>query len=122
MPFKDVVAKKEYQRQWYANRRAGFFEGKACVECGDMDNLELDHIDPSQKVSHRIWSWSADRRAEEIAKCQVLCSECHLAKTRSERPKPRCGTEWMYHKGCRCEDCRHAHRLARRAYVARRAA
>lgn len=62
-------------------RRADFFDGKACAHCGSYERLELDHVDPTKKVTHRVWSWSAKRRAVEIAKCQVLCHACHLAKT-----------------------------------------
>jgi hypothetical protein len=43
--------------------------------------LELDHVDPALKVSHRVWSWARERREAELAKCQVLCHDCHVAKT-----------------------------------------
>jgi hypothetical protein len=46
--------------------------------------MELDHVDPSQKVDHRIWSWSKARMDVEVAKCQVLCYDCHLAKSVTE--------------------------------------
>lgn len=46
-----------------------------------MDNLEVDHIDPDQKISHKVWSWAKPRRDAELAKCQVLCNKCHKNKT-----------------------------------------
>lgn len=114
MGYKDKAKQAEYMRQWAAKNRAEFFAGKSCVECGSTTLLELDHIDPAQKTSHRIWTWSKERRAAEIAKCQVLCSECHLSKTRAERrAKVKCGTESMYKLGCRCSECREAKRVAR---------
>ncbi|MEO0322971.1 MAG: hypothetical protein AAF447_08435 [Myxococcota bacterium] len=67
-----------------AKRRAAFFAGKACVTCGATERLELDHIDPAQKVHHCVWSWSEKRRAAEVAKCQVLCRRCHKRKTRHQ--------------------------------------
>ncbi|MEM1416560.1 MAG: HNH endonuclease [Myxococcota bacterium] len=67
-----------------ADRRARFFAGKSCVKCGSVERLELDHIDPAQKVTHSIWSWSQARREAEIAKCQVLCRRCHKRKTRDQ--------------------------------------
>ncbi len=81
MPYKDPEKQREYQRQWIANRREDFFSDKWCVECGSIENLELDHINSSTKVSHNIWSWSEERRDVELAKCQVLCHDCHKKKT-----------------------------------------
>lgn len=81
MGYKDPDKQREYQRQWKAARRAEFFKDKVCVRCGSTKNLELDHIDRSTKVSHNIWSWSKKRREAEIEKCQVLCRDCHKAKS-----------------------------------------
>lgn len=99
-----VLRKREYQRNWMRNRRAEYFNGKSCNHCGSIHELELDHIDPTKKVSHKIWSWSAARREAELAKCQVLCSDCHAKKTAAERPKPKHGGG-MYKHGCRCHEC-----------------
>lgn len=77
-------AKRKYQRKWTAARRAAFYAGKRCEFCGSRENLELDHKDPKQKVSHRIWNWSAARREVEIAKCQILCEDCHKEKTKED--------------------------------------
>jgi hypothetical protein len=102
---------REYQRQWCAKKRADYMAGKSCVVCGSTTNLEVDHIDPQQKVTHRIWSWSAERRAAELAKCQILCTVHHKEKTRAQRPVPEHGTVSRYsskaHK-CRCDLCRKA--------------
>ena len=86
MPYLDPDKNREYQRNWVAARRAAFFSDKHCKHCGSKENLELDHIDPALKDTHRIWSWSASRRDREIAKCQVLCKACHLSKTVASRP------------------------------------
>jgi 5-methylcytosine-specific restriction endonuclease McrA len=104
---------KEYQRKWCAKNRAEYMAGKSCVVCGTTQNLEVDHIDPSQKVTHRIWSWSAKRRAEELAKCQILCTEHHKEKTRADRPVPEHGTVSRYSgvSKCRCAECREANRI-----------
>lgn len=74
-------AKREYQRQWVAKRREDYFADKNCEECGSTERLELDHKDPKQKVTHRIWSWSRERREAELKKCQILCEGCHKEKT-----------------------------------------
>jgi hypothetical protein len=73
--------KREYDRKWIAKRRSDFFQDKTCVNCDSSDRLELDHKDPALKIDHKIWSWSEVHRNEEIAKCQVLCHDCHVKKT-----------------------------------------
>lgn len=120
MSYKDPVAQREYQRLWMQKRRSEFFSDKACEECGSTDRLELDHIDPKDKTTHKIWSWSAERRDAEIAKCQVLCAECHKEKTRAQRPPARHGYG-MYKRGCRCELCVTRNRDQTRLYRLRKA-
>lgn len=102
---------RKYKREWAAKRRADFMADKFCVVCGTTESLEVDHIDPTQKVSHRIWTWAIPRRDAELAKCQILCTEHHKEKTRAQRPVPEHGTVSRYsskaHK-CRCDLCRKA--------------
>lgn len=113
MPYSDPARQAEYQRDWVARRRAEWFAGKKCAWCAAAKQLELDHVDGSKKVSHRIWSWSAQRREDELAKCQVLCRQCHVKKTDAAGENPdklrarRHGTKTMYGKwGCRCPACK----------------
>lgn len=87
MPYKDPARQREYMRTWVAKRRADWFQGKVCVECGSTENLELDHLDPATKVTHAIWSWSTERRERELAKCRPLCQECHKKKSAGEHAK-----------------------------------
>jgi 5-methylcytosine-specific restriction endonuclease McrA len=84
MPYKDPEQRRRYAREWLAARRAAWFEGKVCAECGNAENLELDHIDPKLKVNHKIWSWSAERREAELIKCRPLCCDCHKKKSAKE--------------------------------------
>jgi len=108
MGYKDPVKQREYTRKWMAARRKAWLdENGPCVRCGSSDQLEVDHIDPSQKITHNVWSWTKEKRDVELAKCQVLCSDCHKQKTRDEGPQAQHGTNHMYDKGCRCEPCRH---------------
>lgn len=116
MPFANKSDRMAYQRNWIADRRMAFFAGKSCVKCGSTADLELDHVDPSLKVTHRIWSWSVARRNAELAKCQVLCSDCHLEKTVNESQTARCGDASMYRRGCRCDKCKLAQRERMRDY------
>jgi len=72
----------------------------------------VDHVDPMTKdpmaVKHNaIWAWSMKRREAELAKCQVLCVECHLSKSAQERKVIglQHGTEIMFERSCRCAVC-----------------
>jgi hypothetical protein len=91
--------------------------------CGSTSSLELDHIDRNTKVTHRIWSWSEARRNEEIAKCQILCEDCHQSKTVQQLSELNSlelvhGTRRGYDKGCRCNRCHDALVLWWRMYRA----
>ncbi|APD17116.1 HNH endonuclease [Mycobacterium phage Lukilu] len=108
MPYKDPEAQRQYQREWVARRRTEYFAGKSCVECGATEDLRLDHIDPTQKVDHKIWSWSAARREAELTKCQVLCEPCHQEKTANDMGYHQHGTVGRYRNPkikCRCKAC-----------------
>lgn len=107
----------------YRQRRIDWFkENGPCRKCSSWENLELDHIDPSTKESHLIWSWSDERRLIELAKCQPLCHKCHKLKTteylRLIFKKPfearKHGTTNNYwHGPCRCDLCKAAFRVWR---------
>ena len=113
MPFKDKQQRLEYQKRWTAARRAKWFSGKSCAVCGSIEDLELDHIDPSKKISHRIWNWSWQRIEQEVAKCQVLCHDHHLEKTKKDllKIRPPQHGRTLYNKGCKCEICFAAQQL-----------
>lgn len=121
MPYKNPEQQRQYQREWRAKRRADYFADKACVICDTTDRLELDHIDPSKKVAHSIWSWSDERRLAELAKCQVLCVTHHRQKTNAQlRSKAKHGERNRYRGGCRCTPCTEAntqYQAARRAAI-----
>lgn len=68
---------------------------KGCSVCGYKKHptaLHLDHVDPStkSKVSKYTYKalnyyWSKERIKQELAKCQVLCANCHAIRTYEER-------------------------------------
>lgn len=108
MPYSSREKQREHQRKWLAARRASWFKAHGpCLSCSSWDRLELDHVDPAQKVAHNVWSWSEERRAIELAKCQVLCHGCHKAKTKASYPERQHGTDVMRTKtNCHCRLCR----------------
>lgn len=92
----------ERRRQWIAER------GDACATCGGPGPFEIDHIDPSSKEMEigAIWLRRQEVRDHELAKCQVLCVDCHRAKNASEQPQQHGIANWR--RGCRCGVCRDA--------------
>ncbi|KKN76613.1 hypothetical protein LCGC14_0368100 [marine sediment metagenome] len=61
-----------------------------CIQCGYNDNphvLQFDHINPKTKfreVSSMV-GYGRKKLDEEIAKCQILCANCHIVKTLEEQ-------------------------------------
>lgn len=65
-----------------------YLEEHPCVHCGmdDIEVLQFDHIDPRKKtkaVSTMLLHGKKSIEAE-LAKCQVLCANCHVKKTRRQ--------------------------------------
>jgi hypothetical protein len=65
-----------------------FFESHPCADCGELDPvvLEFDHradksFDVGQALSYRRWQ----SILEEIAKCDVVCANCHRRRTARRR-------------------------------------
>ena len=102
MPYKDKSKQRASRRKWYANNKESekgyvqkrkeelarwFVEYKnilVCTKCGESHNacIVFHHKEPKNKfkeVSRMVYDgYSKDRILEEIRKCQVLCSNCHL--------------------------------------------
>jgi hypothetical protein len=101
----------EYQNAWLQRRRTTWLiENGPCRQCGSLDNLEVDHINPYTKTDHKVWSLSEPKRNAELAKCQVLCSSCHHKKTTAQSYiQRRHGTTNMRRLGgCFCTACKRA--------------
>jgi len=57
-----------------------------CANCGYNEHpaaLQFDHIDRSSKEANvgQMSSYSRERMKKEIAKCRVLCANCHSIHT-----------------------------------------
>jgi 5-methylcytosine-specific restriction endonuclease McrA len=120
MPYKDSDAQRAYQNEWTKRQRTTWLrQNGPCAVCGSWEDLQVDHVEPGEKVSHRIWSWSASRRDVELEKCQALCLPCHKVKTCADQAPPPHGTNVRYtnrYWKCRCSECREAHRIANAKY------
>lgn len=56
-----------------------------CVTCGESDPivLEFDHRDIKEKESNvsELMKYSLSKIKKEVAKCDVMCANCHRRKT-----------------------------------------
>lgn len=100
----------------YYKRRQDAIErlGGACIVCGAKDDLELDHLERSEKSFNisQMWSISQERFDAELEKCQLLCNTCHKAKNVWELDKKAAirthGTLSAY-RYCKCDLCKKAY-------------
>lgn len=106
-----MVTSKEGQRLRTATNRALIAKlkvARGCQDCGFNAHaaaLDFDHRPDEDK--HMQVSWLMQARAEllqaEIAKCDVVCANCHRVRTFSRRPVTR--STWYDLPGC-CKGCR----------------
>jgi hypothetical protein len=116
MPCKDPEKRRAYQslykRRWYQENKAkhisyvrkrevemetwfrGYKETLSCEICSENHPACLDfhHINPSRKkfsVSAKRDRPSLKQLQQEIAKCQVLCANCHRKEHYKQREKQR---------------------------------
>ncbi len=110
--------KRRARAKLLKKRRDWLMTNGPCQSCGSVENLEVDHIDPSLKISHRVWSWAEPVRMAELAKCQVLCSVCHKKKTAAYAlVQLKHGERSLYDKHkCRCDLCVAAHAIRMAKY------
>jgi 5-methylcytosine-specific restriction endonuclease McrA len=77
---------RKYQAKWVSSRRREWIAQNGPCACGSSDRLEVDHVNPEDKVlqPRALWSMSARNplRIAELTKLQVLCYGCHKDKTR----------------------------------------
>ncbi len=114
MPYKDKEKRREYQkeymRKWYVENRAKHIsyvrnrdkkiklwlkEYKATLKCEKCEEnhpacLDFHHINPKDKKFSigRIKDFMSRRVLKaEIAKCRVLCSNCHRKEHYEQKEK-----------------------------------
>jgi len=99
--YKDKKLQSRYMREWYKNNKARqrktvrerrhrnaewFLEYKQDLKCEECQEnhpacLDFHHLDFDEKeknVGQMIWQgYKQEAILEEIAKCKVLCSNCH---------------------------------------------
>lgn len=101
---------QEYQRGHYKEHREEYIErshdhhkrlsrlvsdiktSTPCTDCGrhfDPVVMDFDHLDPAVKVDSVSalirMGVSVEKVREEIAKCEVVCANCHRMRTKNRR-------------------------------------
>lgn len=84
----DHIANVSANNRRYIERNRAFvlehLWSHPCVDCGESDPvvLEFDHVDGKViEISRLARHASLDRLAEEIARCEVRCANCHARRT-----------------------------------------
>lgn len=109
MPYKDKQKRKDAVRRWYLRHRAEqiarvkkqgdrlreevrqYKETRACVDCAQFYPyyvMDFDHVNGEKKsaVADIIKSNSSRTAVfAEIAKCELVCANCHRIRTHNRR-------------------------------------
>lgn len=70
---------------------ADYKVAQGCTDCGYREHpaaLEFDHLPGTNKlfnVMEKVGSYSLDKIWAEIAKCEVVCANCHAIRTATRR-------------------------------------
>jgi 5-methylcytosine-specific restriction endonuclease McrA len=105
---------RDYQKARYYRRRLEAIAslGGKCVTCGRTEDLEFDHINPSDKTYNvaRILTGGSEQKVQaELQKCQLLCKECHDKKTYAvdgDQKTVGHGGGNSGKRNCKCEPCK----------------
>ena len=84
------IDKAEKHKKKTRLSRLDILKDKACLHCGeaDPDVLEFHHRNPTDKYKNvsTLFSKGWSRKVvEEMAKCDILCANCHRRLTAKER-------------------------------------
>lgn len=118
-----------YNRKRHSRVRDEYIQllGGKCVTCSGKEDLQFDHINPSSKaydVGKRLLD-AREKVLAELAKCQLLCHRCHIAKTLEDKGQENArqmhGT-LSSHRYCKCDECRKAKNAYMRNYKRKRRA
>ena len=87
----NIDERREYDRN---HKKKRYYEtlsesmeklGGKCVKCGATERLQFDHIYPKDKsfeITRKLLMGDREKFQEELDKCQLLCYDCHLEKTK----------------------------------------
>lgn len=117
----DWGKRKDMSEEERRQRRAWgiWYLGGHCLKCGTTERLEFDHLDPAIKRTSQFLNWAQAAAKVELRRCQLLCYDCHKAKTDENKDRAyriKHGTlRYALLHGCKCQECQIAKSLARKA-------
>lgn len=84
------VAKNNAIRLAEFNALVDSYKAAGCADCKTVYPsyvMDFDHLEDSVKVNDvaGMRGWSLRRVEEEIAKCEVVCANCHRRRTHQRR-------------------------------------
>lgn len=98
MPYKTTADRTTYMRERNRDRSTRLKEaaGGACARCGYdkcIAALHFHHRDPATKLFRLAGSYMLawDRLVAEVAKCDLLCANCHAEEHHLEDGKTYAG-------------------------------
>lgn len=81
---------RKYLRERHVRRRAAAVEqlGGKCVDCGNDELLEFDHVDPATKEYNFTFATLSETKLQaELVKCVLRCRGCHMEKSKLDNRK-----------------------------------
>ena len=89
----DNAGKKIDQRKARMSKHKAFINNhkdKPCMDCGNsfpIISMDFDHRPDEKKLFNLASAWgrNIDKIIAEIAKCDVVCSNCHRLRTEKRR-------------------------------------
>ena len=90
---RDVARNRQRQRDYLA-RMADYKVARGCADCGYAEHpaaLHFDHLPGFVKIGgiSRMWHRSPAVVEAEIAKCEVVCANCHAVRTARRREQAK---------------------------------
>ena len=83
-----VRANKKRSRNDRLEQLLAYFATRPCTDCGETDPLvlEFDHLgDKEFTIGHELYSRRWADVLAEIAKCEVVCANCHRRREAKRR-------------------------------------
>lgn len=103
------MSRAEYDltRYYRRHQEAVTYLGGSCIDCGSVELLEFDHVDPDTKqfnVSAIMLHGDAKLYAE-LAKCVLRCTNCHRQRSAGQQSVEH-GGGLSGKRNCKCVPCK----------------